>query len=157
MDVNTLFETAKDALSQNSALTTWANATYSQQHKVYANVDVRTPPGEDDCPYVAFYPATKIVGDSAARKNHAFEFICCINDDTLATNDETNVVEYAGVQRLETFRKLVEDAISGMSIGNVALDMITIEYDTIESFPFMLAAMSISFGEAQLIGVDPLE
>ena len=50
-----------------------------------------------------------------------------------------------------------EDEVAAMDIGNLTIDIIEIEYDTIDSFPFMLASMSISFGEAQLIGADPLE
>lgn len=157
MDINTLLETFKDALSQDTTMATWATAHYGQGHKIYLNIDINNPPGEADCPYHAFYPVSKFAGPAAGRKQQGFSLITCVHDDSSVINAETNTVEYTGVQRLETFRKLAEDAIAGASIGNAVLDTVEIDYETIDSFPFMLAATTISIGDSQLIGTDPLE
>ena len=157
MDVNTLLENMRSVLAQDVQLSDWSNLTYGQTHKIYVNMDTRVPPGEDDCPYIAFYPTGKTAGDSVTRKRHIFEIICCIYDSTSEINPDGNITEYEGVSRIEDFRKMAEDALGDMNIGNVHLDVVDIEYDTIESFPFMMAAMEVTFGQDRLIGVDPLE
>lgn len=157
MDINTLLDTIETTLANDTALRNWANVTYGRTQKVYINVDTRNMPAEGDCPYVAAYPASKSVGARTDRKSHRIEMVFCINDDTASIDAENNIVKYEGVARVEEFRKLAEDALAAMDIGNVMIDRIDIEYDTIDSFPFMVAAMSAEFGEQHLISSDPLD
>lgn len=156
MDINTLLETFKDALTQDSALSSWCIAVYGQTHKVYINIDVNSPPAETDCPYFVLYPASKSAGPQTARKRHGLVMVCCLYDDSSLTNVETNVVEYKGVKRLETLRKKGENALAAADIDPAVIDTLDIEYDTIESFPFMMAGTEVAVGQAHLIGADPL-
>lgn len=156
MDISTLIDTIKTALANDAAVDNWANLTYGQTHTTYVNIDIRNPPGEDDCPYIVFYPTSKTMGSKSARKQHRFDVICCIHDSESETNPESNIVEYKGVVRIWEFRKLVEDALDGMSIGNALIDLVEVEYDTMDSFPFMIAAVAVDIGEEHLIGANPL-
>jgi hypothetical protein len=157
MDINTLIETFKAALAQDQAMATWAMATYGQTHKVYLNLDIHDPPAEADCPYIVFFPDSKTSGPASGRKRHSFQLMSCVHDDNSVINAENNVIEYTGVKKLESFRKLAENALAGASIGNAVIDILEIDYETIDSFPFMLAATRMEVGEAHIIGVDPLE
>lgn len=155
MDINTLLETFKDALAQDSAISSWCLATYGRTHTLYINLDINNPPAESNCPYFVLYPDAKTAGPQSARKNHRMVMVCCLNDDSSETNPETNVVEYKGVKRLEVLRKKGEDALAAADIGRAVIDVVDIEYDTIESFPFMMAGTMVDVGESHLLGGDP--
>lgn len=156
MDLNSLLGDLAEAVASDSDTLTWANSTYGRDHKVYVNVDVRNPPGEDDCPFVALYPLSKSVGRAVSRKEHGFEVVCCVHDSALKSHALTNLVEYEGVRRVETFRKYVETAIAGVSVGNALLELVEVEYETIDQFPFILSVMVIQIGEEVTIGSNPL-
>jgi len=156
MDINDLIEDLSQGVARSETVSAWCLATYGQAHQVYVNYDERDPPGEDACPWVALMPSDKTTGKAVERKQHVIEAVCCIHDETSQTYTDTNITEYKGVKRLETFRKYVEDAIDGVDIGNVLLDTVQIQYETIGSFPFMMAGMLINFGEPVVLGTDPL-
>ena len=156
MNINTILAALADDIAKNAGLKTWANTNYSQNHKVFINIDRRNPPGESDCPYVVLYPISKNVGSGEGVKRHGFEIICCINDDSSRTHAEANVTEYAGVQDIETFRKMVETIIDGTDLGGAFMETVDIEYETIEMFPFMMAGMVVSVREDWSFSDDPL-
>ncbi|BBO92053.1 hypothetical protein [Desulfosarcina ovata] len=155
MDINTLIDTIVTAVSTDSTITSWASTTYSQAHQVFENVDRRDPPGEEACPFVIIYPSGKSAGQSQDKKHHHVEVDVCIYDETKTVSG--NVTSYAGTSRLETFRKYVENAVVGADVGNALVDDLDVEYDTVDSFPFMWAGMIFTIGEDVLIGADPLE
>ncbi len=158
MNINTLIDALAVAIASDSVTTAWSTAAYGQSHQVFLNVDRRNPPGEDECPFVIIYPLGKSAGESQARKVHTVEVDVCLHDessDTLA--NVQGVTTYAGLGNLETFRKHVENAVVGASIGRCAVDALEVEFNTIDSFPFMWAGMIFRIGEDVLIGSDPLE
>jgi len=158
MDINVLSESIKDALATDTSISTWSQAVYGRAHKLYVNADVRDLPAEDDCPYIAFYPSRKKAGHAVIYKEHGFIITSCIYDDASRINPEGNIIEYLGVSRLEDFRKLVENALAAMDIGNALLNTVDIEYETIEFFPFMLVVMDIGIGGVHIaIGENPME
>jgi len=157
MDINTLLTDLASAIATDAATLAWANATYDQDHKVYVNVDIQNPPGRTDCPAVEIHPAAKRVGQTITKKEHAFEVTCGIYDEAVKVHAETNIVEYEGVQRLEAFRKLVEAAIVGVSVGNAVFEEVSVEYDTISLFPFMLVGMGIGITKQLTVGENRYE
>ena len=154
MNINDLTEAFRDALKNNSALNSWCTSNYSQEAMIYVNLDLSDPPGETDCPYVVLYPVGKQVGERSARKSHNYEIICGLYDTAATTTGQ--VVEYTGVQNIEALRKLVETALTGADIAPAWVASIGVEYETIENFPFIMAAMAIEIIEEICIGGDYL-
>ena len=113
MELNSLLDDLVNSIATASALKSWCNSTYGQDHKVFVNIDKRNSPGVDDCPFVIIFPVQKSVGRGVSNKQHGFEIDCCIYNDTLETPAEPNIIEYKGVKEIETFRKKVETAIGG--------------------------------------------
>lgn len=156
MNVNTLITNLAVAVAQDSDILTWANTNYGQDHYVFVNFDVQDPPGEDYCPYVMIAPDRKRMGQRISQREHAVDVVCCIHDDASRTHAGiSNIIEYQGVSNLETFRKYVETAVVGVSVGNGAFDF-EVEYDTISTFPLMWCFMRATVPEPVTIGSDYL-
>lgn len=155
MNINTLIESFKTAISTSADLNQWCVATYDRAPKVYINIDNRNPPGEEECPFCVIHPVSKRVGFGVSTKRHSFEVDCCIYDESTRTTGQ--VVEYNSVRRIEEFRKLVENAIAAIDIDPALLEEIDIEYEFIESFPFAWAGMTIGLSEDFILGTDSLK
>lgn len=157
MNINTLTVDFAEAVAESNIIKTWCQIAYSSDHSVYAGMDVRNPPGDDDCPYVVLYPVRKQVGQHQREKFHEIEVVGCLYDDTVRSHaGVANLTEYTGVQNIEAFRKLIESAIAGVDIGNLTLSVIAVDYEMIESFPFFMCGMVIEVWEGVTIGSDPL-
>jgi len=157
MNINTLLNDFSEAVAQSSTIKAWTQANYTADHKVYVGMDTRKPPNKDDCPYVAIYPERKQIGQHQREKHHEIEVVCCIHDDTSRTHPGiSNLIEYTGVQNIESFRKLVETCIAGVDIGNATLSLVSVDYEMIESFPFIMCGMIVDVWESVTIGSDPL-
>jgi len=71
------------------------------------------------------------------------------------TADLVPLTEYAGVDNLEAFRKLVETAITGATLGtNLTISSLEVEYETIEHFPAFVAGMEFMMDIPQYQGDD---
>jgi len=157
MDINELTVDFAEAVAQDAAIKAWCQGQYSEDHTVYAGLDIRNPPQDSDCPYVVLYPVRKEFGQHRREKFHEFEVVGCLHDTTTRSHAGiSNLTEFTGVQNIETFRKLVEDAIAGVDIGNLTLAVIAVDYEIIESFPFFMCGMVIQVWEGVTIGSDPL-
>lgn len=156
MDINTLIETFSEAIAADDDLKAWSNLYYSQDHQVFVNVDVRDMPGESDCPYVGLLPVSKFVGKAVSTKEHSLGVFCCIHDSSSVTTP-LNIVKFKGVERIEEFRKLVEDVIVANAPTNILMAEVEIDYDTITEFPFMTADMLVKLTEPVTLGSDYLE
>ncbi len=154
MNINTLTTALRTAIDGSAALATWCSSNYGQDISIYVNLDLTDPPGESNCPYVVIYPVGKQVGEMVTPKRHNYEIICCIYDATSTTTD--NVVEFTGVANIESLRKLIETALVGAEMGCAWISEINVEYETMENFPFIMAAMGIEISEDVLIGGDYL-
>ena len=157
MNINTLTSDFAEAVAADEAIKIWTQANYTADHRVYVGLDVRNPPGEDDCPYVVLYPVKKQFGQHRLEKLHEIEVVGCIHDTALRAHEGiSNIREYAGVQNIEVFRKLNETSIAGVDIGNLTLSVIVVDYEMIESFPFFMFGMVVEVWEGVTIGSDCL-
>lgn len=156
MDINSLIGSYASALASNADLKLWANMYYGQDHTVFVNIDKRNPPSQESCPFIIIYPLNKSVGLQPEKK-HQIEIDCCIFDEAEETPAEANLKGFAGVQRIETFRKMAEYIVIGTDIGNALIETIDIEYDVINSFPFHWAGMVLGISEEWTTGADPFE
>ena len=158
MNILTLYTKVTEAIANDSLTKTWSNTTYSQNHKVLEGFDARNLPESADYPLVAVTIAEKIVGREIANKHHVLLVQNWIKDENSQTHISiTNLTQYLGAQRIESFRKLTETAIAGITgIGNViAGSKFAIEYD-MTRFPFFGAFMMVEFSEQWTLGADVL-
>lgn len=157
MNINTLINDFAEALADSETIKNWCQVNYTSDHKVYAGMDTRDPPDENDCPYLVLYPVRKHLGQHQREKHHEIEVVCCLNDTTFNVHGGIgNLTEFTGVQNIESFRKLVETCIAAVDIGNATLSTIAVDYEMIESFPFFMCGMVLDVWEAVTIGSDPL-
>ena len=157
MDINSLIDSLVNSIATDTALTAWCNSTYNKAHTVFVSFDERVLPGESDCPFVVVYPVQKQVGQSRGVKSHHVEIDCCIFDESLRTFTPGNITGYAGVQRIEQFRKLVETAVTSTSLTNCLFDGLDVEYDVISQFPFHQCGMLFEINEKSRVGTDLFE
>lgn len=153
MDINPFIEDLSIRIASDAEVDAWCQDTYGRSVKVYLNYDVRQPPAADDCPCVMAYPSEKEYGGSVY--NDAVELVCMVHDEEAGTvSGYGNIVAFKGVSRVEAFRKLilrvVSCAVEGTEAGQI--DSISVDYDSISQFPFVVAAMAVSISDPWRIG-----
>jgi hypothetical protein len=165
LSLSSCINSLAEELALNSAIASWATALYGKVHKIYVNLDLRNPPDEADCPYIALYPQGQVYGRERRDQVIDLEVVCCVNDAATivhATGEGeeavpiANLVEYAGVRRLEDFRRLAEKAIAAVAIGNATVSVGESDYETIDYFPFFMVGQRFTITDYLCIGEDPL-
>lgn len=92
-------------------------------------------------------------GKSAAEIATAIALITDSFDDDLTVTIDSNITEYAGVQRIETFRLKVLAAISG-ALTDYRITKVETGYETIMFFPSFMCDMEITIEEKTEFGDD---
>lgn len=141
MNILTLLHDIRDAVHDDAATQAWCTTNYNRNHKVYVGIDVRNPPGKDHYPIVHIFPLSKSIGYELENQDHIIGVTCGIYEPDMLSTGKTDAVEYEGIDHIEEFRKLIETAVAGTSMGELLINTLTIEYETIEFFPFFLATM----------------
>ncbi len=153
MNIITLIDDYKRAIATDPELLAWSKINYDQAHNVYVDIDVRDQPGEDECPFCVIRPISKRVGRGITQREHGVLVVCCVFDTSSREQyGQDNITEYSSVKNLELFRQYVQDAIAGVDIGNARLDTIDIDYETFETFPFLVSDMAIQVIEETPMG-----
>lgn len=152
MNISTLINSMRDAVSGNAALSAWCTTNYSQTHKVYIGVDTRKPPASSDYPVVHIFPLGKSMGYELEAENHVIGVNVGVYDDDSTTTG--NVIEMEGVANLEAFRKLVETAFIGAVTSPQRIERIEAEYESLEFFPFFLCGMEVHVSDEYFGGND---
>jgi hypothetical protein len=156
MDGSTLFETLRNAVHDNAVAQAWCLATYGQKHKVYDGIDIRKPPAEDEYPIVHMFPIGISGGYDLEQAEYEIGVVCGIHDSTAAVDGtRANLYVYTGRKNVETFRQKIEDAVTGAIPSGYRLSELSIDYETIEYFPFFLAAMRLLIVKDYYQGDDP--
>ena len=148
--------TFAEALADDAALTAWAQAAYGRKHRIFINYDLRNPPGEADCPYVALYPEILRLGTGQTRKLTQFAMEVCLCDESLRIYADDTVEEHAGVQNIVDFMQHAIRALETIDLGNALLELLEPAFDTIESFPFFSAGLPLAITEDYVLGADRL-
>lgn len=144
MDINTLMTDLAEAVATDSDVESWCQAQYEKSIKVFMNFDVRNPPQAADCPCVCLYPAEKQYGGSTYAD--AVGNVVMVYDEGEETHaDIDNILQFSGPKNIEHLRKLVLRAQAGVieATNNSRIDAISVDYDTISQFPFMLADQTL--------------
>lgn len=251
MNITTLINNLRDALTASSAINAWCRSIYGKGHTVYKGVDQRNPPAEAEYPMVCLFPLVKDAGQSLEAQDHGIGCVCGVHDstrssstsviedsirsaaykwtasgsgtseyycelaaggdpslnepdgvkvnDVAATEGEAGslaagrwawgdndalgystvyvrladgtdpdtkaagyveatynvtLVEYAGIDRVEAFRKLVETAIVGAVSSPRFVEEIRVEFEAVEFFPYFLANMEVRVSDRYYGGDD---
>ena len=152
MNITTLINALRDGIKNNAPLAAWCVATYAKSHTVYKGMDARNPPPETSYPLVHIFPIRKTAGYELASEDHGIGVTCGVFDSTVTISGI--VSEYGGIDNLEAFRKLVETAVVAAIPTGSRIDLLTIEYETIEFFPFLLASMEFKIADDYSQGDD---
>lgn len=157
MNMNTLLVAIRNAIADDTTTKAWTQTNYTKDHKVYVGTDRRQEPAESAYPLVAIFPAGKEAGYDAEVYSHDIDIVCGINDgNTRTVAGKANIVEMTGIENIESFRKLVENAITGASLGGT-ITMLSIIYEPIEFFPYFLAGMTVRVVSYAAQGDDPFQ
>lgn len=156
MNITTLINAMRDAIVGSATVKAWCYTNYDQAHTVYKGVDQRNPPPSTDYPVVTVFPVSKIAGYELEREEHVIGVVCGVKDETVTSTTTSAVVlkEYDGVDNLEAFRKLVETAAVGAVSSPQRVEVLFIEYEVIEFFPYLLASMEFKVSDDFYEGDD---
>jgi len=146
-DVLTLTQGIATIVANDATIKAWVQTNYSRNHEVYIGVDIRNPPDpETKFPAVSIYPDTKAVGYDLPKKRHEIGVSVGINNEELTPVDGVdNLTQATGFVHVETFRKLVENAIFGIWVvgtDEIEVGTMNIQYDVIDRFPNFFTDMS---------------
>jgi len=142
-DFKTHFDAIRDAIHDDATTQAWCAAEYGSTHKVYVGIDERDPPAEGDCPLVHVFPMGQINGMDLEQKDRSFGVVCVLHDDAASVQARGNIVEKKSIGNLLTFTKYVVAAIDGVDIDDWEIGVADVEFDTIESFPFILSSVEV--------------
>lgn len=156
MNMTTLKNLLRNAIHDDSDTQTWCTTQYTRNHKVYVGIDTRKPPNKDDCPLVMLAMDGKTEGYALDEQDHFFGVACEIYNSDLATTGKTNVVEYQGIDHIETFRQYVLTAVAAVIPAGFFLQTVETEFSQIEFFPFFDVAMILKISTIYSQGGDPL-
>lgn len=158
MNITTLLNTLRNAIHDDADTRSWCGANYTRAHKVYVGVDTRNPPGETDYPCVHLFPVAKTAGYELEENEHVLGITCGVYNETASrVTGYENAVEMVGIADLETFRKYVETAVAGAIPAEHFIQVLEIEYEVVEFFPFFLATMELNISQYYAQGDDPFE
>jgi len=154
--MDTIRTTIRNAIADDTATKAWCQTNYSQDHKVYVGIDLRSPPAESDYPIVHLFPVSKTAGYAPVQSDHVWGVNCGIyNATALTVAGKANITGYQGIDHIEDFRKLVETAAVGASLSGLRCDRMEVTYETVEEFPFFFAIMVFYWVHDYSQGDDP--
>lgn len=157
MNIGTLLTTLSQAIAANATLNAWGTTTYGKTPKVFVDAIPGDAPQASDAPYTLITKLAKAEGQTVDPMPHTFLIRCAVYDATIAASGYANLTIYYGGGRLETMRGYVRNAVTGASLGNLTVDEIRTEYNPVEAFPWFTCDMTVTIGEAYVIGDNPFE
>jgi hypothetical protein len=157
MNMVTLYQLLTVALADSNTVRGWAVQHYGTPAKIYEGYDVDNPPGESECPFVAIYPVSRATGQAQEYKRHSFMVECAVLDTEgpQAVDHSPAIVRFNGGSRAMELLKLSETVLAGAAHGGI-LESVDAVFETIELFPLIVAAMTVTIRETITIGMDPL-
>ena len=164
MNITTLLNQIRDAIKNSSAIAAWCVANYGQVHTLAKGMDERDPLAEASYPAVCVFQAGRRAGYQLEAQENTIAVNCGIHDTSKTTSTveldegDDSVIEFSGIDNIEAFRKLVENEITALVIGNGdVIEELNVEYDPIESFPFFIARQEFRISHDYSQGDDPFE
>ena len=157
MNILALKDELVAAISTDPDTLVWSRAHYDRDHQVIWPGDLNDAPAESECPAVIITLLGKEAAEEKASIIHRFAIDCWVWDEPADDSPliENNVTAHIGADRVEEFRKLVQDAIIAASPGNRWHEVL-VEYDLDTRPPMRGAFMVLTIHEHLTIGEDPM-
>jgi len=153
-----LYIAIRNGVADDAYIKAWCQSNYGWDHKVYAGIDDRKPPGKTDCPYVYLFYESKRAGYRLEQKEYNIGVITEIyKEGYTSVAGKANIITYTGMLHNELFRKLVEvaviSAIKGFFDG-YAVDQCDSVYEDSEPYPYFRTYMGFSINRDYYQGSD---
>jgi len=136
-----LIHTLRDALANDAPLLTWANDTYGRDPSIFVGLDERNPPTESEYPAIHLYPERRSGDLQLGDNEYRLSVVIGIYDDSAGETPPgvPAATELPGVERLENGVTLIVAAITGALTTGLFFRSVTVEYETVEFFPYFIA------------------
>ncbi len=122
MKTSELLITIRDVLVNDSALQTWAQATYSRPVQVWLGINVRNMPGETVYPVIMLGRVNRDrLGDMTHRATWQVHIAAVVKDE-IAT-EGTNTITYPGYVNVQDMQELIETVIKHAGLGQVDIEV----------------------------------
>ena len=136
------------ALVSSRTLRQWSQERFGKAVALRVGVDMRRPPDESDAPFIALFPDSESTGPGRKTNSHEIGLLIGLYDESMETRD--GVVTMGGTLRLaeafELVRKILEQAVPGVSLGDV-----TAEYNLV-GYPLVMLDVAITATESLPVG-----
>jgi len=144
MNFGDMLTTLRDALATDTALTSWANTTYSNSQTVFLGVDDRNPPTDDEYPALHIYPLSRS-GELCPGGDRMTIGIAIGVYDIRSYATGTNTKTLPGIAALEEGISLIKDVIMATTTGENFVNTLEITYETVDFYPYFLAEIIVTY------------
>ena len=112
------------ALASSRTLRRWSLDRYGKAVALRVGVDMRRPPDESDAPFIALFPDAVATGPGRKANEHEVGLLIGLSEEGFENRE--GVMLMTGMLRLaevwELVRKSVEQAVPGVSLGDVSAE-----------------------------------
>jgi len=149
MSLSDFVTALRDGIASDSALLSWAALHYGREHQVWTGVDARNPPDESQYPLCHIYPRSRSGEHNPGEDVYTVRLVLGVHDAGAAVPQPDNSIQPDGIIRLDEFTTMAQEAARTIAAGLDPLIWflagVSVEYETVEFYPFFLAEMELSF------------
>ena len=135
-------------LASSRTLRQWSQDHYGKAVALRVGVDIRRSPDESDAPFMALFPDAVTTGPGHKANEHEVGLLIGLSEEGF--DDREGVMLMTGTLRLaevwELARKIIEQAIPGVSLGDVS-----VEYHLV-AYPLVMLDVTLTATENLPIG-----
>jgi len=137
----------RDAISGSDAIMAWAGINYDREVSVFVGLDERDPPRSDQYPAVHILPTSRGGDMTPGDDTYTVSIISGVHDESpmVLVPGTDHVYEMQGPVRLEEFVDLIVAELRDVGADDLFLRGVSVEYETVEFFPFFLAEITAIF------------
>ena len=156
MNLKTFFNTFKEAVAQDSDLSSWAYAQFGKQMSVWADLPSDTfPDVSDDYPFVVIVPAEKETNQQRRLITYRLEAWLAFSLADYQTRAEPNLTEPSGSELICDFIELVKAAVVAALPDNTTVGFLEL-VDALGHPPDVEGFIEMNFRHEPTIGYgDP--
>ncbi len=151
MTMTELLDAIGRAIASDPDLELFARENYGRPVLVLNRIDERNPPGQEDYPLIHLYPLSRAGEHRVGDDEYTVGFSLGLHDDDPLSPDYLagNYQVYPAVARLDTMTGLVQAAAergaAALESEPLFLASLSVEYETVEYYPYFLAEMEMQF------------
>ena len=130
-----------DLLAESSALKSWCDEKYGKEPHVYLGLNLKAPPGEDECPVVIVLPVSTTLTDESWPNDAVISVMWSVKNSETEEQDN-GVFILTGLLESEEFGREIWDVL--YQDKTVIPQTIQFEVDPAGSFPQFPGSMEIT-------------